>query len=212
MESILQEMKDRGIIEESSGPLVSSVVLVKKKDRTLRFFVDYWKLNAVTIKDSYPLSRIDNLLDQLSSNKWFLTLDIKSGYWQSKIHPEDRAKTAFSVGSGLWQFTVMPFGLCNAPATFERLIEQFLQQHLFKICLVYLDDVIVFGESFEKIMANLEVFLKLRTANLKLNLKKCNFFGRQVRYLCHVISAQGISTDPENIAAVSEWPVPQNKK
>jgi len=108
-----------------SSLLVSPAVLVKKKDGRLRFCVDR-KLNAVTVKNSYPLPRIDDLLDQLSGNAWF-TLDLKSSYWQIKIRPEDKEKTAFSVGNGLWQFTVMPFKLCNAPATFERLMERILQ-------------------------------------------------------------------------------------
>ncbi|XP_020298020.1 uncharacterized protein LOC109862393, partial [Pseudomyrmex gracilis] len=190
VERILQEMKDQGVIEESFGPL-----------------------NAVTIKDSFPLSRVDDLLDQLSGNEWFSTLDMKSGYWQLKIQPEDREKTAFSVGNGLWQFTVMPFGLCNAPATFERSMERVPQQLLTKICLVYLDDIVVFGKSFEEEVTNLKkVFLRLRAANLKLNPKKCNLFRKQVKYLGHVVSAEGISTDPEKNAAVREWPVPQNKK
>lgn len=140
-------------------------------------------------------------------------MDLKSGYWQIKISPEDKEKTAFSVGNGLWQFTVMPFGLCNAPATFERLMERVLQHILFKICLVYLDDVIVSSKSFEEIMENLrEIFLRLRLANLKVNPKKCSLFGREVKYLGHVVSKQEITTDPEKISAVKDWPIPKNKK
>jgi len=179
----------------------------------LRFCVDYRKLNAVTVKDSYFLPRIDDLLDQLSGNAWFTTLDLKSGYWQIKIRPEDKEKTAFSVGNGLWQFTVIPFGLCNAPATFKRLMERILQGLVTKICLVYLDDVIVFRKTFEEMAENLEeIFIRFPKANLRINPKKCNLFGRQVKYLGHVITANGISTDPEKTNAVEEWPVPQSKK
>lgn len=210
---IIEEMRSQRVIEESQSPWVSPAVLVKKKDGTIRFCVDYRKLNTVTIKDSYPLPRIDDILDQLSGNSWFSTLDLKSGYWQIKIAQKDKAKTAFSVGNGLWQFNVMPFGLCNAPATFERLMEQVLQKLLSKICLVYLDDVIIFSQSFDGMIENLrEVFLRLRSANLKLNPKKCVLFGRDVKYLGHVVSEKGITTDPEKINAVRNWPVPQNKK
>jgi hypothetical protein len=187
VEKILEEMKLQGVIEESHSPWVSPAVLVKKKDGSLRFCVDFRKLNAITKKDSYPMPRIDDLFDNLSGNSWFSTLDLKSGYWQVKLRSQDREKTAFSIGNGLWQFTVMPFGLCNAPATFERLMEKVLHQIINKICLVYLDDVIIFGKTFEDSLANLrEVFLRLREANLKLNPKKCSFFGRKVKYLGHI--------------------------
>lgn len=152
---IIEEMCEQGVIEESHGPWVSLAVLVRKKDGTIRFCVDYRKLHAVTEKDSYPFPRIDDILDQLSGNVWFTTLDFRSGYWQIKIRTQDKEKTAFSVGSGLWQFTVMPFGLCNAPATFERLMEKVLQGLLSKICLVYLDDVVIFGKSFSEILENI---------------------------------------------------------
>ncbi|XP_020298143.1 uncharacterized protein LOC109862482 [Pseudomyrmex gracilis] len=182
IEQILHEMREQGVIEESSGPWVSPAVMVKKKDGSLRFCVDYCNLNAVTVKDSYPLLRVDDLLGQLSDNTWFSTLNMKSGYWQVKIRKEDREKTAFSVGNGLWQFTVMPFGLCNAPATFERLMERVLRQLLSKICLVYLDDIIVFGKSFEEMVANLrKVFQRFRERNLKLKPKKCTLLGKQVK-------------------------------
>ena len=159
---IIEEMKEQGVIEASQSPWISPAVLVKKKDGSIRFCVDYRKLNDVTMKDSFPLPRIDDILDQLAGNTWFSTLDLKSGYWQVKIHPEDREKTAFFIGNGLWQFTVMPFGLCNAPATFQRLMEKVLHGLLFKICLVYLDDVIIFGKNFNEMVENLKkVFLRL---------------------------------------------------
>lgn len=156
---LLKDMLDEGVIEESTSPWSSPVVLVTKKDGSTRFCVDYRKLNDVTKKDSYPLPRIDDTLSTLSGSRWFSTLDLKSGYWQVGLHHEDKEKTAFSAGSGLYQFTVMPFGLCNAPATFERLMECVLRGLTWETCLVYLDDVIVFGRTFEEHLKNLrEVF------------------------------------------------------
>ena len=114
------EMLEQGLIEPSTSPWASPIVLTKKKDGSWRFCVDYRKLNDVTRKDSYPLPRIDDTLDRLAGMQWFSTLDLKSGYWQVEMEPQDKEKTTFTTGSGLWQFTVMAFGLCNAPATFER--------------------------------------------------------------------------------------------
>ncbi|GBM44268.1 Retrovirus-related Pol polyprotein from transposon 297, partial [Araneus ventricosus] len=173
-DNLVKEMVDNRIIEESSGPWASPIVLVKKKGGSTRFCVDYRKLNEITKKDSYPLPRIDDTLDALNGSQWFTTLDLKSGYWQIEILPEDREKTAFTTGQGLWQFKVMPFGLCNAPATFERLMETVLRGLSSEACLVYLDDIIIVGRTFEEHLNNLrKVFQRLQKANLKLNPKKC---------------------------------------
>ncbi|GBO02543.1 Retrovirus-related Pol polyprotein from transposon 297 [Araneus ventricosus] len=209
---LVKEMVDNGIIEELSGPWVSPIVLVKKKDGSTRFCVDYRKLKEITKKDSYPLPRIDDTLDALNGSQWFTTLDLKSGYWQIEIRPENREKTAFTTGQGLWQFKVMPFGLCNAPATFERLMETVLRGLSSEACLVYLDDIIIVGRTFEEHLNNLrKVFQRLQKANLKLNLKKCRFFHKEVTYLGHVISAEGVKTDPEKIKTVVDWPRPETE-
>ncbi|GFU59508.1 retrovirus-related Pol polyprotein from transposon 17.6 [Trichonephila clavipes] len=209
--TLLREMQENDIIEPSSSPWASPIVLIRKKDGSTRFCVDYRKLNDVTKKDSYPLPRIDDTLDTLSGHKWFSTLDLKSGYWHVEIHPEDREKTAFTSGQGLWQFKVMPFGLCNAPATFERLMETVLKGLTFEACLIYLDDVIIGGRTFEEHLQNIrKVLSKLRDANLKLNPSKCKFFQKEVNYLGHIISAEGVRTDPEKVSAVKNWKRPEN--
>lgn len=212
VQDMLEDMKKNKIIEPSASPWCSPVVLVKKKDGSTRFCVDYRRLNDVTKKDSYPLPRIDDTLDTLSGKKWFSTLDLKSGYWQVEINPKDKEKTAFSTGKGLWQFNVMPFGLCNAPATFERLMECVLAGLVGEACLVYLDDVIIMGRDFEDHLFNLEkVLRKIRGANLKLNPKKCALFRKKVNYLGHVITSEGIQTDPAKVEAVQKWPTPKDK-
>ncbi|KAK3102810.1 hypothetical protein FSP39_014067 [Pinctada imbricata] len=209
----IDEMLQKGVIEPSTSPWASNIVLVKKKDGATRICIDYRRLNAVTVKDAYPLPRIDEFLDQLAGNAWFSTLDLFTGYWQVEVEENDRPKTAFTTRKGLFQFCQMPFGLCSAPATFQRLMETVLAGKQWKICLVYLDDVIVYGKSFSQMLENLRtVFNCLLKAGLKLKPKKCTWFSKEVRYLGHVVSEQGISTDPDKISAVKNWPVPVNVK
>ncbi|GFX09598.1 retrovirus-related Pol polyprotein from transposon 17.6 [Trichonephila clavipes] len=206
VEKLIKDMKDNDVIEPSSSPWASPIVLVREKDGSTRFCVDYRRLNDVTKKDSYPLPRIDNTLDTLAGNTWFSTLDLKSGYWQIELHPDDKKKTAFTMGQGLWQFKFMPFGLCNAPTTFEHLMKTVLEELSYEACLVYLDDIIIVGRSFEEHLKNIRRVLQ--KLNLKLSPSKCHLFRREVTYLGNIISSEGVRTDRDKISAVKDWNCP----
>ena len=208
-EICVDEMLAGGQIEPSESPWSAPVVLVTKKDGGTRFCVDYRKLNLATVKDAYPLPRIDDTLDMLAGKRWFSTLDLASGYWQVSLSPEARCKTAFATHSGLFQFRVMPFGLCNAPATFERLMDRVLQGLRWSRCLVYLDNIISFGTTFGDSLDNLIlIFERLRSYGLQLKSSKCQLFQSSVPFLGHDVGRDGLQCDPRKIADVKGWPVP----
>ena len=212
-DTLLKNMLKKAVIEPSSSPWTSPTVLVRKKDGSTRFCVDYRKLNEVTVKDSYPLPRIDDCLDALAGCSWFSTLDLCSGYWQVALNEEDKPKTAFSTGNGLYQFTVMSFGPCNAPATFGRLMEKVLSGLPWEVCLLYLDDIIVHGREFREAIQRLRTVLqRLRDAGLKLSPKKCILLQKSVPFLGHEVSNHGVSTDPTKIEALRTWPSPRKAK
>ncbi|MCG8044577.1 MAG: RNase H-like domain-containing protein [Candidatus Thiodiazotropha endolucinida] len=210
----LKEMLEAGAIRESQSPFSSNVVLVRKKDGSLRFCVDFRKLNSRTVKDAYSLPRIDDTIDTLLGAKFFSKLDLRSGYWQVEMKEEDKHKTAFSVGNlGFYECNRMAFGLTNAPATFQRLMERTMGELNLKECLIFLDDILIFSENFEDHLDRLEaVFSRLRQHGLKLKPSKCEFFKTNVKYLGHVVSEEGVRTDPDKIEALASWPAPSNVK
>ena len=209
VEECVTEMLTGGQIEPSDSSWSSPVVLVTKKDGGTRFCVDYCRLNDVTVKDAYPLPRIDDTLDMLTGKQWFSTLDLASGYWQVSLSQEARVKTAFVTHSGLFQFRVMPFGLCNAPATLERLMDRVLQVLRWSHCLVYLDDIISFGSTVDSALANLTlIFERLRSYALQLKSTKCHLFRSSVPFLGHIVGRRGLECDPSKIEDVKSWPVP----
>lgn len=211
--SQVKEMLRDDVIQPSTSPWASPVVLVEKKDKTLRFCVDYRKLNSVTKRDVYPLPRIDDALDRLRNARYFSSLDLKSGYWQIEVDERDREKTAFVTPDGLFEFKVLPFGLCSAPATFQRMMDTVLAGLKWQSCLVYLDDVVVFSASFEEHLYRLRLVLgAISSAGLTIKPEKCHFGYKQLRFLGHVISAEGVSPDPEKTAAVAGFPKPTDKK
>ena len=207
----VQQMLSSNVIRPSNSPWASPVVMVRKKDGSLRFCVDFRQLNAATIKDAHPLPRIDDLLDALHGAKWFSTLDLKSGYWQVPISEQDKEKTAFRTSSGqLFEFNQVPFGLCNAPATFSRLMDRVLAGLHWETCLFYLDDIIVFSSTWEEHLARLrEVFGRLRHAKLKLGAAKCTFAAKEVSYLGHRVTEEGLLPDPSLLAAIRDIPPPK---
>ena len=206
---MIDDMLQKDIIQPSSSPWASPIILVPKKDGSMRFCIDYRKLNCVTRKDAYPLPRVDDTLEALSGSKWFSTLDLICGYWQVEIEEKDRHKTAFCTREGLFEFKVMPFGLCNAPAVFQRLMDLVLSGIQWERCLVYIDDIVIMGKTFQHHLQNLKLVLqRLRQAGLRLKPSKCSLFQEKVVFLGHVVTRDGIHTDPEKVNAVKTWPVP----
>ena len=215
--SHLDEMQKNSVIEPSKSPWASPVVLVRKKDGSHRFCIDYRALNAVTKQDTYPIPRISDLLDQLGESRFFSTLDLASGFWQIKVHPDSQEKTAFVTPQGLFEFKVMPFGLCNAPAVFQRLMQQVLMglnpPQGPDFVSVYIDDVLVFSKTFKEHLQHLrQVIDRLEKAGLKLKPSKCHFARKEVEYLGHVITPQGVKTNPKLVEAVRDFQAPRDVK
>ena len=205
----VENLLRHGLIQPAREDWASNIVLTAKKDRSRRFCIDYRQLNSKTKRDLFPLPRIDACLDALSQAVWFSTLDFRSGYYQVGLRPEDARKTTFISRKGAWSWKVMPMGLSNAAATFQRLMNLILSGLTYETCLVYLDDIIVYAPTLEAHMARLEaVFERIRQARLKLRPDKCHLLQKEVKFLGHVISAHGISMDPGKLDSVRSWPTP----
>ncbi|HRO65872.1 MAG TPA: reverse transcriptase family protein, partial [Candidatus Dojkabacteria bacterium] len=199
----ISQLLGDGLIEKSTSSWSFPVVVVKKADGTYRFCVNYSKLTEKTIKDAYPLPRIDDTLDQLHGAKYFTVCDASSGFWQIPIAENDKEKLAFVTTFGTYQWKVMPFGFTNAPAVFQRAIQETLDGELFLRCLVYIDDICIYSKTFEQHIKDiLIVFDKLNQHNWKLKLKKCQFAQLEIEYLGHVITENQIKVHPKNIDKV----------
>ena len=207
------KLLDRQHIEPSTSPWNSPVVLVRKKDGSTRFCVDYRKLNDITVKDSFPLPRIDDIFDQLSQSLYFTKLDFKNGYFQIPLAPEDRPKTAFSTRDNHYQFTVLPQGIKNGPPTFQRIVNQILGTSRSRYCLAYIDDVIIFSNTFADHLSHLDdVLHSLSTANFRLSVDKCTIVTNEIDYLGHHISHNTLRPNTENIRGLLDTSTPITPK
>lgn len=214
----IQEMLDNGIIRHSSSPYSAPIWIVPKKedasgDKKWRLVVDYRKLNEVTINDRYPIPNIDEILDKLGKSMYFTTLDLAKGFYQIEVEESDVHKTAFTVEGGHYEFLRMPFGLKTAPATFQRLMNTVLKDYINKICLVYLDDIIIFSTSLQEHIESLKlIFNCLQNANLKVQLDKSEFCKRETQFLGHIVTQDGVKPNPSKVECVVNFPIPKTPK
>ncbi len=204
----LTDMLMQGIVVPSVSPYGAPVLFVRKKDGSLRMCVDYRALNKVTIRNRFPLPRIDDLLDKIKGATCFTSLDLASGYHQVRLQESDCEKTAFSTPLGHFEFKVLPFGLCNAPSVFAAVMGDIFKDLPF--VLLYLDDALILSDSVEQHDRHVRIVLeRLRQHSLKVKLSKCEFFRSSLKFLGHIVSARGVQLDPDKVAVVQEWPVPR---
>ena len=209
----IEDLLKKGVIQKSTSPWSSPIVLVKKKSGAIRPCVDYRKVNSLVKPDGFPLPRIQDCLDAVAGSSLFSSFDLTSGYFQIPLKTEDIPKSAFCCKYGHYEMTRLPFGLNSAASTFQRTMELALQGLQWVTCLVYIDDIIVFSSTFDQHMQRVdEVLDRIRNAGLKLKPDKCNMLQTEVVFLGHVVSKEGVHPDPTNIAKIIQWPVPQNAK
>jgi hypothetical protein len=200
---------EKGFIQPSSSPWGRPAIFVKKKDQTLRMCVDYKPLNEVTIKNKYPLPRIDLLFDQLVGAKVFSKIDLRSGYHQIWVRSEDIPKTTFTTRYGLYEYLVMSFGLTNAPAHFTYLMNSVFMPELDKFVVVFIDDILIYSKSKEEHATHLWIMLtQLREHKLYAKFSKCEFLLDQVPFHGHILSSEGVAVDPSKVKAILEWKLP----
>jgi len=207
----ISQMLKYNIVEPSSSPWASNLVVVRKKSGDIRLCIDWRQLNTATIKDAYPLPNLHQAMDALAGSEWFSTIDCRQGFNQVDIEESDRHKTAFYSTQGLLQFRKMGFGMCNAPATFQRLMELALSGLTWQEVMVYVDDIVLYSKTFDQHIETIRrVFDRLRKAGLKLNRKKSAFAQRRIKFLGHIVDNGGISPDPEKVSAVLQIPSPSS--
>jgi RNase H-like domain found in reverse transcriptase/Reverse transcriptase (RNA-dependent DNA polymerase)/Integrase zinc binding domain/Chromo (CHRromatin Organisation MOdifier) domain len=210
-ENQVKDLLDKGLIQPSSSPWGAPVLFVPKPNGKLRMCCDFRMLNKQTIKNKFPLPRIDDLLDLLHGKKVFSSLDLQSGYWQIALRPEDMRKTAFNTHFGHFEYKVMCFGLANAPATFQSLMNDIFKDYLGKFVVVYLDDILIYSDNPEQHMRHLELVLqRLRQHKLYAQLAKCDFGLSELKFLGHIIGEFGVKPDPAKVQVVQDWPEPTN--
>lgn len=213
IQSQLKKWLQAGLIEKSTSPYASQMVVVRKKDGKIRICVDYRELNSKTIKDAFPLPRINESLESLQGSNYFISLDLTQGYLQIGVHKDDRDKTAFRALGGLYEFKRLPFGLCNSPATFSRVMMHCFGDWFQQGIIIYLDDIMIHGKTFEETLERLERVLQILIRyKLKLKPAKCCFFKSKITYLGHVVSREGIAANESHLEAIRKYPVPRNEK